>query len=436
MIAFLGNITALVVSLVFLVFLLYGLREKRIQKKVLSSSYPIKKIKELNQVFPTWSIDYNHHIVERIEYRTKRSVKNFNPDKALKQRKDELKSLVERRLDQQSYYQQYRSLFEKTCEANVTPLSVIQENKISKRKYRKTEKNLLKSLFERKPDNEEITYTVYAHHKSLRKKNELTSEKRTYQEKNFNLTYLSKLLDVDYSICRSEPIEEEKKETTEEKKEETDKSLLNHPEVQPVTLEKKIPEEKKEETAEALPKREEENILEAEVDHIFYILKENRAIVKKAEKGVTDLMIPSSIQFEDRTYYVTSIQEKAFFQNHDIKTLFIEEGLMEIGPSAFQNCVHLESVQFPSTLLTLGKKAFCGCIQLKKAVLNDSIRIIGEEAFSLCTALEDLYLPSTAVKVGASLLWYSGQAKIHITQGKEISHFDPEWNVDDNPIVL
>ena len=413
-------IFVIIIFCLILFFILYCELKKQRQKKVKNTSLIIKKLEELNNRFPSWDISYNHTMRERVEYKARKSVTGFDPDKILKSRLKELQEKTIRRKTNLYYYRKYVQLFDETVQNTKTPIDTIRQTKIKEKKYRKLESDMLYSYFQRKEDKEEITYIVYAHYVSKKGKSELTSQKYIYHEKDFHAQYKAPKLNFDYSY-------------KEEKKEEKNPIKKVVPVVEPVTIDPVV--KKEEAPEEEVPIIKEEKTSDMiQVDNLFYEIKGHNAIVRKAVESTLDIMIPSSIHYNDSTYYILEIGKDAFLNNHQIKTVFLEEGIQKIGESAFRNCIHLESIQLASTIIEIQKKAFSGCLSLKKLKLPDNIKIIQEEAFSLCSSLTDIYLPSTAKTVQGMILWYSDNAKIHITQGKEISHFDSQWNVDENPI--
>jgi hypothetical protein len=61
-----------------------------------------------------------------------------------------------------------------------------------------------------------------------------------------------------------------------------------------------------------------------------------------------------------------------------------------VGFVNFQNCVNLESVEFPPGLHSVGDNAFNGCASLQSADLPASLRSIGTGGFSGCSGLQRL----------------------------------------------
>ncbi len=64
-----------------------------------------------------------------------------------------------------------------------------------------------------------------------------------------------------------------------------------------------------------------------------------------------------------------------------------------IGNTAFYNCVELETITVPETVVFIGNSAFSGCTKLKYAYLPDDITSIGKWAFYNCNSLISVSIP-------------------------------------------
>ena len=58
---------------------------------------------------------------------------------------------------------------------------------------------------------------------------------------------------------------------------------------------------------------------------------------------------------------VKKIDSFVFMEAKHIKRIILNEGLEEIGASAFKNCSNLESVEIPKSVTVIGNEAFAGC---------------------------------------------------------------------------
>jgi hypothetical protein len=66
----------------------------------------------------------------------------------------------------------------------------------------------------------------------------------------------------------------------------------------------------------------------------------------------------------------------------------IEVYSKRIGPSAFENCISLESARW-RTYCNIPKRAFKNCVSLNSIVMNDGISLIDDEAFDGCSSLKE-----------------------------------------------
>ena len=95
-------------------------------------------------------------------------------------------------------------------------------------------------------------------------------------------------------------------------------------------------------------------------------------------KGIID--IPSTIDYEGRTYIVTSI-----------------------GKHAFANCSLLNRTNLPSSLVTIEDYAFEKCSKLITAWIPEGVKEVGA-AFCDCSMLLGLVIPSTATKIDTHII--------------------------------
>jgi hypothetical protein len=93
---------------------------------------------------------------------------------------------------------------------------------------------------------------------------------------------------------------------------------------------------------------------------------------------------------------------------HQITKVFFNEGLEEIGESAFLG-QNIKSIRTPTTLKIIKDQAFTdqgniinGSDSLEEIILNDGLTTIGAAVFycSRATVIADLYIPSTVTTVG------------------------------------
>jgi hypothetical protein len=105
-----------------------------------------------------------------------------------------------------------------------------------------------------------------------------------------------------------------------------------------------------------------------EADGIYYKIGENNtvSVTYGDTKYSGDIVIPSQVVYEGKTYSVTSI-----------------------GDNAFYYCYRLTSVTFPNSMTSIGMMAFAGCEALTSITIPNSVTSIGFEAFA-CSSLTSI----------------------------------------------
>ena len=74
------------------------------------------------------------------------------------------------------------------------------------------------------------------------------------------------------------------------------------------------------------------------------------------------LNIPASVEYKGDTYYVTEIDDYAFYNNEDLPNIMGGENIAKIGEHAFRGCLRMVEANFESTVIdTIGEAAFFNC---------------------------------------------------------------------------
>lgn len=114
--------------------------------------------------------------------------------------------------------------------------------------------------------------------------------------------------------------------------------------------------------------------------------KENALFQQSVETGTCDFIIEHGVLKK----YTGSDE-----------TVAIPDGITEIGPWAFKDCVFLTHITIPDSVNTIKYSAFSGCASLSGIVLSDSITEIDSWTFSGCSSLASVALPKGLKKIGA-----------------------------------
>ena len=78
----------------------------------------------------------------------------------------------------------------------------------------------------------------------------------------------------------------------------------------------------------------------------------------------------------------------------EITEVIIEDGVTQIGTSAFAKCSNLKSVTLGKDVISIKNRAFKDCENLVSIVLPDGVRNIGKNAFANCVSLKEINIPA------------------------------------------
>ena len=87
---------------------------------------------------------------------------------------------------------------------------------------------------------------------------------------------------------------------------------------------------------------------------------------------------------------VEIIEDYAFIECSDLKTINIGTGVKSIGKGAFGECCALTSITIPNSVETIGDYAFAYCVSIKNINIGANVKSIGEEVFEDCEAVEKI----------------------------------------------
>ena len=87
-------------------------------------------------------------------------------------------------------------------------------------------------------------------------------------------------------------------------------------------------------------------------------------------------------------------EDSPFYQNSNIKSVIIENGVTSIGNLAFSSCNSLIEVSLPSSIIFLGVSAFSGCENLMSISIPANVADIQSIAFAGCKKLTSIEVDS------------------------------------------
>ena len=123
---------------------------------------------------------------------------------------------------------------------------------------------------------------------------------------------------------------------------------------------------------------------EFQVGDLMYKASEDSGgvtICKPINKKVTEIHIPSQIQYGIYTYDVDCIGAWAFANNTSLLAINLPNSLKTIGNNAFENCSSLSSLVLPNSIQTIGDEAFKWCSSLKHLEIPSDLERIAKKNF-------------------------------------------------------
>lgn len=115
-----------------------------------------------------------------------------------------------------------------------------------------------------------------------------------------------------------------------------------------------------------------------------------------------NVVIPSSVTYNDKTYSVTHIDEVAFANCSGLTSVTIPGSVKSIGSDAFYGCSKLTSMTIPESVTTLGSDAFQNCRQLVSVIIKGNLKYIENCTFQGCSKLTTINLPGSLTRIRLS----------------------------------
>ena len=112
------------------------------------------------------------------------------------------------------------------------------------------------------------------------------------------------------------------------------------------------------------------------------------------------ITIPASVNYNGKTYSVTSIGNSAFSHCSGLTSITIPNSVTSIGNSAFFDCSGLTSVTIPNSVTSIGKYAFSYCYGLTSITIPNSVTSIGNSAFRSCEVVTSVTIPNSVTSIG------------------------------------
>ncbi|MBO4754156.1 MAG: leucine-rich repeat domain-containing protein [Bacteroidales bacterium] len=172
---------------------------------------------------------------------------------------------------------------------------------------------------------------------------------------------------------------------------------------------------------------------DVKIDGVYYNI-----ITKTHEAEVTsngrhsysgNVVIPSSVTYEGEEYCVTTIEESAFYECNNLKTITIPSSVTSVEEKAFYSTqitsVYISDLaawcaikfaDFYSCPLYKSAKLYLNDEEIKDLVIPDGVASIGGFAFYGCKSFTSVTIPDGVTSIGESAFYgCTGLTSVHIT---------------------
>ena len=132
-------------------------------------------------------------------------------------------------------------------------------------------------------------------------------------------------------------------------------------------------------------------------------------VVADKTKYSGDLVIHETIELNDVTYYVISIEEDAFYNCSGLTSITIPNSVTSIENYAFSGCSGLKSITIGNSVTSIGSGAFKGCASLTNIIIPNSVTSIGGSAFKECSSLTSIEIPNSVTSIERDAFRYCSE---------------------------
>ncbi|MDO5783067.1 MAG: leucine-rich repeat domain-containing protein [Eubacteriales bacterium] len=114
--------------------------------------------------------------------------------------------------------------------------------------------------------------------------------------------------------------------------------------------------------------------------------------------------VPSKVTYKKRSYAVTSVAAKAFYNNRKLTTITIPASVKTIGTQSFANCTKLKKLNGFTKVTAVGKQAFYKCTALTQigskasTITLPAVQKLYSGAFQNCSKISRITISSKSLK--------------------------------------
>lgn len=177
-----------------------------------------------------------------------------------------------------------------------------------------------------------------------------------------------------------------------------------------------------------------------EKDGIFYLITNDKrqtvCVARHKDKNnlrlseyFGDIIIPSKVTYNKKTYKVTEISSEAFQRAKGLKSISIPKSVKKLDWCSFWFCENLTAVKLSNGIKNLGGYTFDGCHRLKSINIPPSVTELQERVFAGCDSIESITIPRTLTDIH---LWAFGDGHLHTATSITVEKGNPVYDSREN----
>ena len=114
------------------------------------------------------------------------------------------------------------------------------------------------------------------------------------------------------------------------------------------------------------------------------------------------VIIPDSVEYNNVKYPVTAIGTYAFCRCTNLNSITFPSKMVSIGEHSFDGCTSLASISIPDSVTTIEDNSFIGCTSLSMVNIGRGVTHLGSNTFKNCTNLHVVYFNSIGCTNGGT----------------------------------
>lgn len=160
------------------------------------------------------------------------------------------------------------------------------------------------------------------------------------------------------------------------------------------------------------------NAADFTVDGINYtIVSEDEgtvSVAKDSHPTSNNVVIPSSVSNDTKTYTVTEIEVAAFDFESSLTSVTIPSTVVKIGDRAFNACSMLQSAVIGDAVVSIGDGCFRDCSNMTTLTIGKSLSSFGDSPFFGCSSLTEIVIDSenSSLDFKDGILYADNMAKL------------------------